>query len=199
MPVDERGVYHNPICDKSILAFKELFEVLDEIELRKLQLARLKAEVKRIQEELKKEYGEGYIKRKKVRNYRYPVFRSLEKGKDYNLERNFPEYAKTVMEYYAVKDRLKELNAVRKKLDRFIDTAYVMCVPPEDRNPKKAYKARQWLKDIAFLAEVEDGLREQCEEGDEEACKNLKEFEECGEFYVDSRKKIVRCADKEEE
>ena len=183
----------NPICDKSLEAFAGLLKVVKELEIVEARRDYLKMLIKKAQEELKKEYGEGYITKKKVKNYRYPVFRSLERGKDYNLERNYPELAQRVTEYYELMKRVKELNAMRKKLNDFIDKAYVMCVPPDVRNPKKAYKVR--LKNVSLLAEIEEGLREQCDEGDEESCKNLKEFEECGEFYVDAKKKVVRCAE----
>jgi hypothetical protein len=152
----------------------------------------LKALIDKAQEELKKEYGEGYITRKKVRNYRFPVFRSLEKGKDYNLERNFPNLAQTVNEYFEIRKRIKELEAKLKKLNEFVNSAYMICVPPEVRDPKRAYKERQFVKDIAFVSEAEDSLEEDCEEGDEEACENLEYLRECMKkgFRVEGKKII---------
>ncbi|QIW23260.1 hypothetical protein EWF20_03280 [Sulfolobus sp. S-194] len=166
--------------------------MIEELEKAKARRDYLKMVISKAQDELKKEYGEGYITRKRVKNYRYPIFRSLERGKDYNLERNFPELAQLVNEYFEIHKRIKELEAQRKKLNRFIDMAYTICVPPEVRNPKKAYKARQELKQIAIFAEAEDSLQEQCDEGDEEACEQLKYLEECGRkgFRVEGKRII---------
>jgi len=179
MPIDEKGVYHNPICDKSLEAFAGLLKVMDELEKAKLRRDYLHDLIQKAQDELKKEYGEGYITRKRVRNYRFPIFRSFEKGKDYNLERNFPELAKAVNEYFEIRKQIKELEAMRKKLNMFIDKAYVICVPPEVRDPRKAYKERQMIKAIAYVSEAEESLEEDCEEGDDEACKNLEHLHEC--------------------
>nr|WP_176579797.1 hypothetical protein [Saccharolobus solfataricus] len=173
----------NPICAKAPEIALKYLEVLDEIHENEKKMTVLKATIKRISEELKKEYGEGYITRKRVRRYRYPIFRSIERKKDYNLERNFPEYANVVNEFFATREKLKQLHAVRKRLDEFINTAYIACVPPDVRDPKKAYKRKRQLEDIAFLSDVLD----QCDESD---CKELKE---CNEFFVDARKGIIRC------
>jgi len=190
VPVDSNGGYHNPICDKSLEAFSGLLKVIDELEKAKTRRGYLRNMIQKAQDELKKEYGEGYITRKKVRDYRFPIFRSFEKGKDYNLERNFPELAEGVNEYFAVRKRIKELEATRKKLGTFINRAYVACVPWEVRDPKRAYKERQIMKAIFQLSEFEDSLQEQCEDGDNEACKQLEQLQECGEYRIEGKRII---------
>jgi len=188
------GYLAHPICQKVPEITIAWLKTVDELEKAKIRYEYLKSVIKEAQEELKKEYGEGYITRKKVRNYRFPIFRSLEKGKDYNLERNFPELAKAVNEYFEVRKQIKELEAKLKKINHFIDMAYVTCVPPEVRDPKKAYKVRQEIKAIAYVSEVEDSLEEDCEEGDEEACENLKQLHECMRkgFRVEGKKIICK-------
>jgi hypothetical protein len=190
--MEEKGNFEHPICKKAIEVSMEWFKTVDELEKAKIRRDYLHGLIDKAQEELKKEYGEGYITRKKVRNYRFPVFRSLEKGKDYNLERNFPNLAQTVNEYFEIRKRIKELEAKLKKLNEFVNSAYMICVPAEVRDPRKAYKARQEVKAIAHVSEVEDSLEEDCEEGDEEACENLKHLQECMKkgFRVEGKKII---------
>jgi hypothetical protein len=186
--------FDHPICKKAIEIAMEWFKTVEELEKAKIRYEYLKGLIAKAQDELKKEYGEGYITRKRVKNNRFPIFRSLEKGKDYNLERNFPELAKTVNEYFEVRKQIKELEAKRKKLNEFINMAYNTCVPYELRDPKRAYKARQELKAIAYVSEVEDSLEEDCEEGDEEACKTLEYLHECMRkgFRVEGKKIICK-------
>jgi hypothetical protein len=190
--MEEKGNFEHPICKKAIEVSMEWFKTVDELEKAKIRRDYLHGLIDKAQEELKKEYGEGYITRKKVRNYRFPVFRSLEKGKDYNLERNFPNLAQTVNEYFEIRKRINELEAKLKKLNEFVNSAYMICVPYELRDPKRAYKERQFVKDIAFVSEAEDSLEEDCEEGDEEACKNLEYLHECMKkgFRVEEKKII---------
>jgi hypothetical protein len=184
--------FEHPICQKSIEIALEWFKITEELEKAKIRYEYLKSVIKKAQEELKKEYGQGYITRKRSRKYRFPIFRSLERGKDYNLERNFPELAQTVNEYFETRKHIKELGAKLKKLNEFINDAYMICVPAEVRDPKKAYKARKAIKDLAFISEVEDNLEEDCEEGNEEACKNLEYLRECMRkgFRIEGKKII---------
>ena len=186
--------FEHPICKKAIEMAIEWFKTIDELEKAKIRREYLKSLVKKAQEELKKEYGEGYITRKRVKNNRFPIFRSLERGKDYNLERNFPELAQTVNEYFEARKRIKELEAKLKKLNEFVNSAYMICVPAEVRDPKRAYKARQGVKAIAYVSEVEDSLEEDCEEGDEEACKTLEYLHECMKkgFRVEGKEIICK-------
>jgi hypothetical protein len=186
--------FEHPICKKAIEIAMEWFKTIDELEKAKARRDYLKGLISKAQEELAKEYGTGYITRKRVKNTRFPIFRSLERGKDYNLERNFPELAKAVNEYFETRKRIKELEAKRKKLNEFIDMAYNTCVPYGLRDPKRAYKARQEVKAIAYVSEVEDSLEEDCEEGDEEACKTLEYLHECMRkgFRVEGKKIICK-------
>ncbi len=138
MPIDEKGNYVNPICQKVPEITIAWLKTVDELEKSKTRRDYLKGLIDKAKSELAKEYGEGYITRKRVKNYRFPIFRSLERGKDYNLERNYPKMAQIVNEYFEVRKRIKELNAVRKKLNMLIDRAYVACVPWEVRDPKRA-------------------------------------------------------------
>ena len=190
--MEEKGNFEHPICKKAIEIAMEWFKTVDELEKAKIRRDYLQNLVQKAQEELKKEYGEGYITRKRVKDYRFPIFRSLEKGKDYNLERNFPNLAQTVNEYFEIRKRIKELEAKLKKLNEFVNSAYMICVPYELRDPRKAYKERQAVKAIAYVSEVEDSLEEDCEEGNEEACKNLEYLRECMKkgFRVEGKKII---------
>jgi len=177
--VDEKGNFVHPICQKAPEIAIEWFKTIDELEKAKARRDYLKELIAKAQDELMKEYGTGYITRKKVRNYRFPIFRSFEKGKDYNLERNFPKLAEVVNEYFEIRKRIKELEAKTKKINHFINMAYSICVPPEIRDPRKAYKVRKAEKAIAYVSEVEDNLQDECEEGDEKACEDLKYLQEC--------------------
>ena len=190
--MEEKGNFEHPICKEAIKIAEAWFKVMDELENAKIRRDYLKALIGKAQEELKKEYGEGYITRKRVKNYRFPIFRSLEKGKDYNLERNYPKLAEVVNEYFELRKQIKELEAKLKKINHFVDMAYVTCVPYEVRDPKRAYKARQEIKAIAYVSEAEDSLEEECEEGNKEACENLKHLHECMEkgFRVEGKKII---------
>ena len=190
--MEEKGNFEHPICKKAIEIAMEWFKTVDELEKAKIRRDYLQNLVQKAQEELKKEYGEGYITRKRVKDYRFPIFRSLEKGKDYNLERNFPNLAQTVNEYFEIRKRIKELEAKLKKLNEFVNSAYMICVPYELRDPRKAYKERQAVKAIAYVSEVEDSLEEDCEEVNEEACKNLEYLRECMKkgFRVEGKKII---------
>jgi len=186
------GYLAHPICQKVPEITIAWFKTVDELTKAKLRRDYLHDLIKEAQKELKKEYGEGCITRKRVKNYRFPIFRSFEKGKDYNLERNFPELAKAVNEYFEIRKQIKELEAKLKKINEFIDMAYVTCVPYEVRDPRKAYKERQMIKAIAYITEAEDSLEEDCEEGNEEACKNLEYLHECMRkgFRVEGKKII---------
>ncbi len=101
-------------------------------------------------------------------------------------------HAKAVNEYFEIRKQIKELEAKLKKINEFIDMAYVTCVPYEVRDPKRAYKERQTIKAIAYVSEAEDSLEEDCEEGNEEACKNLEYLHECMKkgFRVEGKKII---------
>ena len=133
----------------------------------------------RAQDEIAKEYGVGYITRKRVKKNRFPIYRSLERGKDYNLERNLPKLAEVVNEHFDLSKRIKELEAKKKKLNEFVNDAYMICVPYEVRDSNRAYKERKAVKAIAYASEVEDELEDRCEDGDNEACENLKYLQEC--------------------
>ncbi len=81
MPIDEKGNYVHPVCQKVPEITIAWFKTVDELDKAKIRRDYLKGLINKAQEELAKEYGVGYIKMKKVRNYRFPVFRSLERGK----------------------------------------------------------------------------------------------------------------------
>ena len=190
--MDEKGNFVHPICQKAPEIAIEWFKTIDELERAKARREQLKELITKAQEELAKEYGTGYITRKRVKNNRFPIFRSLTKGKDYNLERNFPKLAEVVNEYFDVRKRIKELEAKTKKINHFVNMAYAICVPPEIRDSRKMYKERQAIKAIAYASEVEDSLEEDCEEGDNKACEQLKQLQECEErgFRVEGKKII---------